>query len=157
MDLPKVSSNVGISSIQRTLPMPMFRRTDKVDNEGHVVYAWDISKDERGRLNRWFMRDFGELNIGGTYVTCPPRPCATCGKWTEFIDWVVTAILRNVHTHEFIFNALKNRTFPKENLHDVFCSACGTLTHLRSRNNTEGGATDVQTAAIAQCHQRPVP
>ncbi len=58
-------------------------------DEGVNVWGWDISDSEIKRLNALFGRDFRELNVGSTYVTCPPQRCPTCKKWTEFIDWYV--------------------------------------------------------------------
>lgn len=122
------------------------------------------------RLTQLFGRDFGECNIGGTLVMAPPQPCQTCGKWTEFIDWwvlryiilysgslliiyslvrVYTAIQRNVHSADFIFTSLRDRKFPKENTHDVYCSKCGHLTQARSRDNTEGRAADILSAGVS--------
>lgn len=51
-----------------------------------------------------------------------------------------------------MFNALKNRQFPNENMHDVYCSECGKLTKARSRNNAEGGAETIQAAGV--CNAR---
>ena len=61
---------------------------------------------------------------------------------------VYTALQRDVHTADFIFNAVKNRQFPKETMHDVYCSECGKLTQARSRNNAEGGADDIASAGV---------
>ena len=36
---------------------------------------------------------------------------------------------------------------PKETMHDVYCSQCGSLTMGRSRNNAEGGALHITQAA----------
>jgi hypothetical protein len=39
-----------------------------------------------------------------------------------------------------MFNALRNGRQGAETMHDVYCSECGLLTPVRSRNNVEGGA-----------------
>lgn len=52
---------------------------------------------------------------------------------------VWTALRRGVHTREFMFNALKLGRQGAETMHDVYCSECGLLTPVRSRNNAEGG------------------
>lgn len=61
---------------------------------------------------------------------------------------VWTALRRGVHTSDFMFEALKDRRMPKENMHDVYCSQCGTLTQCRSRNKAEGGAADIKDAPV---------
>ena len=53
---------------------------------------------------------------------------------------VWTALRRGVHTRQFLFNALRNGRQGAETMHDVYCSECGLLTPVRSRNNAEGGA-----------------
>ena len=37
-----------------------------------------------------------------------------------------------------MFNALRDGTIPKGKKHDVYCSNCGTLTHIRTANKIEG-------------------
>jgi len=51
-----------------------------------------------------------------------------------------TALRRGVHTREFMFKALKHGRQGGETMHDVYCSECGLLTLVRSRDNAEGGA-----------------
>ena len=41
---------------------------------------------------------------------------------------------------EFMFSALKMGRQGAETMHDVYCSECGLLTPVRSRNNAEGGS-----------------
>ena len=53
---------------------------------------------------------------------------------------VWTALRRGVHTREFMFNSLKNGRQGAETMHDVYCSECGLITPVRSRDNAEGGA-----------------
>ena len=53
---------------------------------------------------------------------------------------VWTALKRGVHTREFMFNALKAGRQGAETMHDVYCSECGLITPVRSRDNAEGGA-----------------
>ncbi|KIP05954.1 hypothetical protein PHLGIDRAFT_479671 [Phlebiopsis gigantea 11061_1 CR5-6] len=115
-------------------------------NDGYKTYSWFITEDEYLRLCSLFGREFQECNLGATLVNGLPTPCKSCGKHTEFIDWVWTALRRGVHTADFMFEALKDRRMPKENMHDVYCSQCGTLTMGRSRNNAEGGAPHISEA-----------
>ncbi|KAI0075390.1 hypothetical protein K474DRAFT_1709097 [Panus rudis PR-1116 ss-1] len=124
---------------------PPFEKMDWKDS-GYPVYFWEITTDETNRLGTMLGNDFASLGMTGTYVTAPPMPCTTCGKWTEFIDWVYTALQREVHSPTFIFNALKNRERPEENRHDVYCSGCGTLTHIQAGSTREGPAGNVQVA-----------
>jgi len=109
--------------------------------DGIKTYLWYITEDEYLRLNQMFVgHDFQETGMGGTKVMGLPIPCEGCGKYTEFIDWVWTALRRGVHTRQFMFNALRNGRQGAETMHDVYCSECGLLTPVRSRNNVEGGA-----------------
>ncbi|KAF8545791.1 hypothetical protein OG21DRAFT_93120 [Imleria badia] len=111
-----------------------------VDAEGRPTYLWYITEDEYLRLNQIFVgRDFQETGLGGTKIVGLPAQCPGCGKYTEFIDWVWTALRRGVHTREFMFNSLKQGRQGAETMHDVYCSECGVLTAVRSRNNAEGG------------------
>ena len=48
-----------------------------------------------------------------------------------------------------MFNSLKNRRQGAENMHDVYCSECGLLTPVRSRNNAEGGAPTIELATVS--------
>ncbi|KAI9567867.1 hypothetical protein HD554DRAFT_2039267 [Boletus coccyginus] len=48
-----------------------------------------------------------------------------------------------------MFNALKHGRQGGENIQDVYCSECGFLTPVRSRNNAEGGA-EAPTIDIAK-------
>ncbi|KAH8093071.1 hypothetical protein BXZ70DRAFT_437728 [Cristinia sonorae] len=152
----KTSPSCPISSHHSCSQSPTFTMTqttlaatpapfEKMDFEdsGYPVYKWLITDDEARRLSALFKRDFTELGMSGTFVTTPPKPCVTCGKWTEFIDWVYTALQRNIHGPDFMFNALKNKQMPKENRHDVYCSGCGTLTHCRAESDREGQAANV--------------
>lgn len=61
---------------------------------------------------------------------------------------VYTALKRDVHNPDFIFNALKNGQRPKETAHDVYCSGCGALTHCRAGGSREGPAPDVVAAGV---------
>ncbi|EPQ51739.1 hypothetical protein GLOTRDRAFT_132557 [Gloeophyllum trabeum ATCC 11539] len=123
--------------------------------DGQPFYRWYITEDEYHRLCKVFGgRDFQETGIGATLVVGQPQPCKHCGKYTEFIDWVWTAIQRKVHTADFMFEALKDGRQSKENMHDVYCSRCGTLTDCRSRNNAEGGAPNILLAGPLQNYDR---
>jgi hypothetical protein len=49
---------------------------------------------------------------------------------------VYTALEKGFHTPEFVYAALRDRRFPKESKHDIYCSRCGELTSLRRRPGT---------------------
>ncbi|TCD65329.1 hypothetical protein EIP91_002815 [Steccherinum ochraceum] len=125
---------------------PPFEKVISKDEPDTPMYGWAITEDESRRLTAFFGRDFKETGLCGTYVTGPPMPCINCGKWTEFIDWVYTALQRSVHSKDFMFQALKNKQRPQENAHDVYCSGCGALTHCRTGNNREGVAANIDLA-----------
>ncbi|KDN34050.1 hypothetical protein RSAG8_12857, partial [Rhizoctonia solani AG-8 WAC10335] len=114
--------------------------------DGQDLYRWYITEDEYFRLNKIFRRDFQETGLGGTFVVGLPSACPGCGKYHEFIDWVWTAIMRNVHSSDFIFNALAKSRQGRETDHDVYCSECGTLTIKRKKDTSEGGAPDIYLA-----------
>jgi len=116
------------------------------DEDGAKIYTWYITEDEYLRLSKLFGRDFQETGLGGTQVRNLPNPCSGCGKYTEFIDWVWTALQRSVHSKEFIFKALKEKKTGTELSHDIYCSECGKLTTARSINNTEGRAPNIYLA-----------
>ncbi|KAI9456319.1 hypothetical protein HD554DRAFT_210793 [Boletus coccyginus] len=118
---------------------PPVKNLNKPEGE-RESYLWYITEDEYLRLNKIFYpREFQETGLGGTKVVGLPSPCPGCGKYTEFIDWVWTALRRGVHTRNFMFNSLKAGRQGAETMHDVYCSECGLLTTVRSRNNAEGG------------------
>jgi len=113
-DLPFLPSGNKIKPPVKLLP---HREQDR------ETYLWYITEDEYIRLNQIFAgREFQETGLGGTKVVGLPSPCGGCGKYTEFIDWVWTALRRGVHTREFMFNALKNGRQGAETMHDVYCS-----------------------------------
>ncbi|KAG8769993.1 hypothetical protein FRC12_004586 [Ceratobasidium sp. 428] len=114
--------------------------------DGRDVYLWYITEDEYLRLSQIFRRDFQETGLGGTHVYGLPSACHGCGKYQEFIDWVWTAIVRNVHSRDFMFNALANSRQGMETEHDVYCSECGMLTIKRRKDTNEGGAPDIYLA-----------
>lgn len=130
----------------KEIERPSFVRVYELETPGSACYAWDVSACERRRLSALLGRDFNECKVAGTYATAPPRPCWNCGKWTELIDWIYTALQREVHTPAFLFHAMKNRLMPVETAHDVYCSGCGVLTHCRSKDKAEGGAPDISSA-----------
>jgi len=126
----------------------------RLHEDNQETYLWYITEDEYLRLNQIFVgRDFQETGLGGTKVVGLPAECQGCGKYTEFIDWVWTALRRGVHTREFMFNALKQGRQGAENMHDVYCSECGLLTPVRSRGNAEGGV-EAPTIALAKPLER---
>ncbi|PVF92700.1 hypothetical protein CPB86DRAFT_829832 [Serendipita vermifera] len=124
--------------------------------DGEDVYLWYITEDEYLRLNKIFGRDFQETGLGGTRVRGLPTPCQGCGKHTEFIDWVWTAIYRGVHSRSFMFKAIKESRQGIESSHDVYCSECGLLTTCRSENGAEGGAADIFRAGKLNRPRYPV-
>ncbi|KAI0260440.1 hypothetical protein BC834DRAFT_973449 [Gloeopeniophorella convolvens] len=132
-------------SVQRPvdiLPPPY----TEVKRDDRLAYRWEITPDECARLSALLERDFKDTKLVASLVTTPPKACVGCGKYSEFIDWVNTALKRSVHSPNFIFNALVNRQTGQEAWHDVYCSGCGMLTHLRSRGNAEGGAPTLEEA-----------
>ncbi|CAE7143586.1 unnamed protein product [Rhizoctonia solani] len=110
------------------------------------LYLWYITEDESLRLNKLFHRNFQETGMGGTLVVGLPSPCPGCGKYHEFIDWAWTAIMRSVHSSDFIFNALMKSRQGVETQHDVYCSECGMLTIKRVKDASEGNAPDIYQA-----------
>lgn len=64
---------------------------------------------------------------------------------------VWTALRRGVHTRNFMFNSLKAGRQGAETMHDVYCSECGLLTTVRSRNNAEGGLEAPTIAEAKVC------
>ncbi|KAJ3480626.1 hypothetical protein NLI96_g8215 [Meripilus lineatus] len=140
---------LAVASPVSALPVAFTPRADIVNQDGSPTFAWEITCDEYLRLSKLFNRDFGETKVIRTYVTAPPKPCVSCGKWTEFIDWVYTALQRTVHSPDFMFNALRDGTIPKGKKHDVYCSNCGTLTHIRTANKIEGEFPGFNQAATA--------
>ncbi|TFK89919.1 hypothetical protein K466DRAFT_413046 [Polyporus arcularius HHB13444] len=105
-----------------------------------------IGQDEQERLSALLEADFYDTGVAGTYVTSPPQVCPHCGKETEFIDWVYTALKRGVHSPEFIVESLKASRTPEGVHHDVYCSGCGHLTHVRDDSGNEGGALHIAHA-----------
>ncbi|KAF5379637.1 hypothetical protein D9757_009188 [Collybiopsis confluens] len=112
------------------------------EEEGRKLYLWYITEDEYLRLSKLLRRDFQETGMGGTNVCGLPTPCRGCGKYTEFIDWVWTALARGVHSREFMFKALIEGRQGVETSHDAYCSECGLLA-ARTGDNREGGKPDI--------------
>ncbi|OSC97094.1 hypothetical protein PYCCODRAFT_1377942, partial [Trametes coccinea BRFM310] len=111
-------------------------------------YTIDITYDEERRLVELLGPKYLEVGLIGTHVTGPPRECPVCGKQTEFIDWVFTALARGIHSPEFIVESLKLGHSPKKLGHDVYCSRCGHLTHFRDASGAEGGAPYIALAPV---------
>ena len=145
----------------------LVRLTEHRDAFGGPVYSWMISQDEQERLSALLKADFYDTGVEGTYVTAPPQVCPHCGKETEFIDWqvpqsgtvhcidqdrfshrVYTALERGVHSPEFIFESLQAGRTPEGVHHDVYCSGCGHLTHVRDSSGNEGGALHISHATV---------
>ncbi len=56
-----------------------------------------------------------------------------------------------MHSPGFIFDSLKAGNTPKGVHHDVYCSGCGHLTHVRDRTGNEGGALHISHATVRLC------
>ncbi|KAJ7723766.1 hypothetical protein B0H16DRAFT_1597823 [Mycena metata] len=126
--------------------------------DGRDIYLWYITEDECFRLNKLFGRDFQETGVGGTNVIGLPTACLGCGKYHEFIDWVWTALMRHVHSAEFMFNALAKSRRGMETQHDVYCSECGLLTAIRrEKDNSEGAAPNIYLAGRLGRSAYPAP
>ncbi|KAI0704791.1 hypothetical protein C8Q76DRAFT_752836 [Earliella scabrosa] len=118
----------------------------KVEEFTEPIYAWIIGDEEARRISELLGNDIRETEFLGLYLTAPPEPCSHCGKDTEVIDWVWTALNRNVHSKEMIFDSLKAGSFSKKKTHDVYCSSCGHLTHARDTSGEEGGMSHISHA-----------
>ncbi|KAH9894845.1 hypothetical protein C8Q73DRAFT_473956 [Cubamyces lactineus] len=99
-----------------------------------------IDADEERRIVELLGPEYLDVGLVATKVTGPPRHCPVCGKPTEFVDWVFTALSRGIHSPEFIVESLKLGNSPKKLGHDVYCSSCGHLTNFRDATGEEGGA-----------------
>ncbi|KAI0326866.1 hypothetical protein GY45DRAFT_59162 [Cubamyces sp. BRFM 1775] len=99
-----------------------------------------IDADEERRIVKLLGPEYLDVGLVATRVTGPPRACPVCGKQTEFIDWVFTALARGIHSPEFIVESLKLGNSPQKRVHDVYCSGCGHLTHFQDSTGEEGGA-----------------
>jgi len=140
-----------IAFIPGTRKQPPSKPIDAENNTN----MWYITEDEYLRLSKLFGRDFQETRLGGTRVHGLPRPCKDCGKYTEFIDWVWTALQRGVHSPEFMFNALRNGRQGDEVMHDVYCSECGAVVAY-SRDKAEGGAPNISLATPIKRSDYPI-
>ena len=67
---------------------------------------------------------------------------------------VYTALERGVHSPGFIFDSLKAGHTPKGVHHDVYCSVCGHLTHVRDASGNEGGARHISHATVSAVSSR---
>ncbi|KAI0773019.1 hypothetical protein BD413DRAFT_310260 [Trametes elegans] len=79
-------------------------------------------------------------------TSSPVQECPRCGKQTEFIDWIYTAVERGIHSPEFIVESLKLRHGPNKFAHDVYCSRCGALTAFTDHTGEEGNAPHIDLA-----------
>ncbi|KAH9894838.1 hypothetical protein C8Q73DRAFT_665202 [Cubamyces lactineus] len=111
-----------------------YRKTD-----AHT-YEMLIDADEERRIVELLGPEYLDVGLIATKVTGPPRHCPVCGKATEFVDWVFTALARGIHSPEFIVESLKLGNSLKKLGHDVYCSQCGHLTNFRDATGEEGGA-----------------
>ncbi|KAI0704789.1 hypothetical protein C8Q76DRAFT_683865 [Earliella scabrosa] len=109
-------------------------------------YAWIIGDEEARRISELLGNDIRETEFLGLYLSAPPQPCSHCGKDTEVIDWMWTALNRGVHSKEMIFHSLKTGALSKKKAHDVYCSSCGHLTHARDSSGEEGGMPHISHA-----------
>ncbi|KAJ8495243.1 hypothetical protein ONZ51_g1820 [Trametes cubensis] len=104
------------------------------------TYEMLIDADEERRIVELLGTEYLDVELVATKVTGPPQHCPVCGKTTEFVDWVFTALSRGIHSPEFIVESLKVGNSPKKLAHDVYCSRCGHLTNFRDATGEEGGA-----------------
>ncbi|KAI0326868.1 hypothetical protein GY45DRAFT_59448 [Cubamyces sp. BRFM 1775] len=104
------------------------------------TYEMLIDEDEERRIVKLLGPEYLDVGLVATRVTGPPRHCPICGKPSEFVDWVFTALARGIHSPEFIVESLKHGNSPKKLGHDVYCSKCGHLTNFRDGTGEEGGA-----------------
>jgi len=141
--MPTSKSKATIKFIPCANKIPPTKLIGEVD--GANMYIWYITENEYLRLNELFKRDFQETGVAFTRLFGLPGPCDGCGKYTEFIDWIWTALHRGVHSAEFMFNALKDGRAGEESMHDVYCSECGAAVAY-SRDNIEGGAPNIRLA-----------
>ncbi|KAH9851471.1 hypothetical protein C2E23DRAFT_242652 [Lenzites betulinus] len=109
-------------------------------------YTLVITPDEETRIVKLLGPEYLEVGLIATKTTGPARRCSVCGKETEFVDWVFTALARGIHSPEFIVEALKLGASPKKLGHDVYCSQCGHLTRFRDATGEEGGAPHITIA-----------
>ncbi|KAI0630695.1 hypothetical protein C8Q77DRAFT_1160238 [Trametes polyzona] len=110
-------------------------------------YEMLITPDEEERIVQLLGPEYLEVGLVATKVTGAPRRCPVCGKETEFVDWVFTALARGIHSPSFIVESLKLGNSPKKLAHDVYCSGCGHLTHFRDPSGAEGGAPYIALAS----------
>ncbi|EIW62460.1 uncharacterized protein TRAVEDRAFT_33928 [Trametes versicolor FP-101664 SS1] len=82
-------------------------------------YTMRITPDEEDRIVELLGPEYLDVGLVATKVTGPPRHCSVCGKQTEFVDWVFTALARGVHSPGFIVESLKLGNSPKKLGHDV--------------------------------------
>ncbi|KAI0750530.1 hypothetical protein C8Q74DRAFT_373981 [Fomes fomentarius] len=109
-------------------------------------YAWIIGEDEGRRIGELLDHDMGDLDFLGFNMNTPPLVCPHCGKETEVIDWVWTALNRGIHSKEWLVQSLKEGKLSKKNAHDVYCSRCGHLTAFRDPSGDEGGMHHISHA-----------
>ncbi|KAH9894749.1 hypothetical protein C8Q73DRAFT_468890 [Cubamyces lactineus] len=103
-------------------------------------YEMLIDADEERRIVELLGPEYLDVGLVATRVTGPPRACPVCGKQTEFVDWVFTALARGIHSPEFILESLRQGNPPRKRVHDVYCSGCGHLTQFQDSTGEEGGA-----------------
>ncbi|KAI0818472.1 hypothetical protein BC628DRAFT_1333823, partial [Trametes gibbosa] len=115
-------------------------------------YTLMITPDEESRIVELLGPEYLEVGLIATKTTGPARHCSVCGKPTEFVDWVFTALARGIHSPEFIVESLKLGNSPKKLGHDVYCSHCGHLTHFRDATGAEGSAPYIALAPV----RRPI-
>ncbi|KAI0656626.1 hypothetical protein C8Q70DRAFT_326840 [Cubamyces menziesii] len=126
-----------------------YRQTDE------HTYEMVINEDEERRIVELLGPNYLDVGLVATRVTGPPRHCHVCGKPTEFVDWVFTALARGIHSPEFIVESLKLGNSPKKLGHDVYCSQCGHLTNFRDATGEEGGAPYLGLATVRPPYSLP--
>ncbi|KAI0326867.1 hypothetical protein GY45DRAFT_1373644 [Cubamyces sp. BRFM 1775] len=109
----------------------------KIDAQTYELF---IDADEERRIVELLGPGYLDVGLIATRVTAPPRHCPVCGKTTEFVDWIFTALSRGIHSPGFIIESLKRGETPEKREHDVYCSGCGHLTGFRDSTGEEGSA-----------------
>ncbi|KAI0350776.1 hypothetical protein OH77DRAFT_1439635 [Trametes cingulata] len=114
-----------------------------LDMPQHLI---PISDDEEDRIAALLGPEYRDYALAGLLATAPAQPCSRCGKPTEFIDWIYTALARGIHSPDFIVASLKAGNRPDKHAHDVYCSRCGALTAFQDYTGEEGNAPHIRVA-----------
>ncbi|KAI0643526.1 hypothetical protein C8Q79DRAFT_872556, partial [Trametes meyenii] len=83
------------------------------------MHTIPITPDEVNRLVALLGPEYREVALPRLVTTRPAQRCPHCGKGTEFVDWIYTALERGIHSPEFLIESLRDGTSPKKFVHDV--------------------------------------